>query len=80
MFNDKKRITNLMTPIFLVMDDMSVFFNDERWENGVDLIQGLEKAWEFSKSHTAVTDEKKKREGVLDEAEEPDDNQVSRLY
>lgn len=25
MFKDKKCITNLMTPIFLVMDDMSVY-------------------------------------------------------
>ena len=34
----------------------------------------------FSKSHTPVTDDKEKGEGVLDKAEEPDDNRVSGLY
>lgn len=57
MLNDKKCITNLMTSIFRVMGGMSVSCNDERWENGVDLVEGLEEAWKVLRSHIAETDD-----------------------
>lgn len=43
----------LVTSVFLVMDDMSVFSDDEGWENGVDLVESLEKAWNVYNSHIA---------------------------
>lgn len=40
-----------MTSIFLVMDDRSVSSDDKGWQNGADLVESLEKAWNILKGH-----------------------------